>query len=172
MSEKRNSKPSPCRTALYAGSFDPVTNGHLDIIERASRQFDSLIVAIACNIKKQAVFSVEERLHMLGEAIRHLDNIELDAFEGLLVDYMKRKKALVLIRGLRAVSDFEYEFQMVHMNKRLYPEMETFFMMTGEDWFYLSSQIVKEVARFGGSIKGLVPPVVEKMLARKFNQKP
>jgi len=150
--------------AVYPGSFDPVTNGHLNIIKRASHLFDHVIVAVAYNVRKQGLFSVQERLEMLSDVTKDMDGVSVDAFQGLLVQYMQRKKATVVIRGLRAVSDFEYEFQMAHMNSYLASDIETVFMMTGPDEFYISSNIVKEVSALNGDVSGLVPPVVEQYL--------
>ncbi len=146
--------------AIYPGSFDPVTNGHLDIIRRGRRIFPRLVVAVAINPRKHPMFTVEERVEMLREALRSESGVEVDSFQGLLVEYARRRKAAIVIRGLRALSDFENEFQMAHMNHRLAPELETFFMMTGQDHFYISSQTVKEVALFGGDLHGLVPETV------------
>jgi pantetheine-phosphate adenylyltransferase len=154
-------------TAIYPGSFDPVTNGHLDLIERASGLFDRLVVAILLNPEKDPLFSVEERVEMLRQVVGHLPNVEIDTFEGLLVDYARRQGARVLLRGIRAVSDYEYELQMALMNRNLEPEIETVFMLPSEAYSYLSSRLVKEVARLGGSIKGLVPaPVYERIRAK------
>ena len=154
-------------TAIYPGSFDPVTNGHLDLIERASGLFDRLIVAILVNPDKDPLFSVGERVGMLKEAVKHLPNVEVDTFEGLLVDYARRQGARVLLRGIRAVSDYEYELQMALMNRQLQPDIETVFMLPAEAYSYLSSRLVKEVARLGGSIKDLVPPTVEERIRAK-----
>jgi pantetheine-phosphate adenylyltransferase len=158
--------------AIYPGSFDPITNGHVDLVKRALRVFDKVIVAIATNAgKDSALFSVEERLGMIREVFEALKNrVEADSFQKLLVDYAERKQAPVIIRGLRAVSDFEYEFQMAMMNHRLKPNVETFFMMTGESQFYISSRLVKEVVSLGGNVEGLVPDKVLKNLNRKFKQ--
>ena len=153
--------------AIYPGSFDPITNGHVSLIQRGLQMFDRLIVAIANNPKKQALFSVEERRTLIREAVSD-PRVEVDAFEGLLVDYARRRNVPVVLRGLRAVSDFEYEFQMANMNRKIAPNVETVFMMTGEDYFYISSQIVREVAAFGGNIKDLVPPNVYSALQAKF----
>ena len=153
-------------TAIVPGSFDPVTNGHLDIIERASGLFDSVIVAVAVNSGKQPMFSLEERGEMLREVTAHLPNIVVDSFTGLLVGYARDKGARVIVKGLRAVSDFEYELQMALMNRHQQPEIETVFMMTGAEHSYLSSSIVKEIARLGGSVEGLVPKSVGKRLQR------
>jgi len=158
--------------AIYPGSFDPITNGHVDLVKRALRVFDKVIVAIASNAGKDtSLFSVEERLEMIREVFQALrDRVEADSFQKLLVDYAERKQAPVIIRGLRAVSDFEYEFQMAMMNHRLKPNVETFFMMTGESQFYISSRLVKEVVSLGGNVEGLVPDNVLKKLNRKFRQ--
>jgi len=153
--------------AIYPGSFDPVTNGHLDLIERASKLFDRLIVALLRNLEKDALFSLQEREEMLVESLRHLPNVSVDSFDGLLVDYARRKGAQVILRGIRAVSDYEYELQMALMNRQLEPGVETVFMLPGEAYSYLSSRLVKEVARLGGSVKGLVPPQVEKRIRAK-----
>jgi pantetheine-phosphate adenylyltransferase len=158
------------KIAVYAGSFDPITNGHLNLIERCVKIFDKIIVAIAKNPSKKMCFSVEDRLYMIKESVKNYKNVQVDAFDGLLVEYMKMKNAQILIRGLRAVSDFEYEFQMAHMNHKLFPEMETFFMMTGTDQFYISSHIVREAASFGGDIRGLAPEIVIEMLRKKFGK--
>ena len=153
--------------AIYPGSFDPVTNGHMDLIHRARKVFPQLVVAVAINIRKQPMFTPEERVEMLREALRDLDGVEVDTFSGLLVDYAKLRKASIIVSGLRALSDFENEFQMAHMNRRLAPNLETFFMMTGQEHFYVSSQTVKEVAFFNGDISGLVPEVVLRRLKDK-----
>ena len=155
------------RSAIYPGSFDPLTNGHLSLIQRGLKMFDSLIVAIAVNPKKSPLFSVEERKDMIREALHNDPRVEIDDFQGLLVDYAKKRKLNVVLRGLRAVSDFEFEFQLANMNRRLSPELETVFMMTGEDYFYISSNLVREVASFGGDVEGTVPPnVLEKLKAK------
>lgn len=153
--------------AIYPGSFDPVTNGHLDLIERASKLFDRLVVAILLNPDKDPLFSVPERVEMLKEVVKHLPNVEVDTFGGLLVDYARRKGARVLLRGIRAVSDYEYELQMALMNRQLQPDLETVFMLPGEAYSYLSSRLVREVARLGGSIKDLVPAAVEQRIRTK-----
>lgn len=153
--------------ALVPGSFDPVTNGHLDIIERAAGLFDSVLVAVARNESKAALFSVAERIEMLTEVCRPWPNVTVDAFEGLLVECAAVNKANVIVRGLRAVSDFEYELQMALMNRRLNSSIETIFMMTEAEYCYLSSRIVKEIARLGGSVEGLVPKSVGQRLRQK-----
>lgn len=153
--------------AVYPGSFDPITNGHIDIIRRSLLCFDRVVVAVANNVRKAPLFSVEERLAHVRDSIQD-ERLEVDAFEGLLVDYVARRKAQVIVRGLRALADFEYEFQLAHMNRRLAPEVETLFMMTGERDFFVSSSLVKEVATFGGDISGLVPERVRQALEAKF----
>jgi len=157
------------RIAVCPGSFDPVTNGHLDIIARASKMFDKVIVAVLRNSSKNSMFTVEERVEMLKIHCGHLGNVEVDSFSGLLIDFMKLKNAQVIIKGLRAVSDFEYEMQMAHMNRKLDSDIETVFMMTASKYSYLSSSMVKEVARLGGSIHGLVPDLIEEELISRFN---
>ena len=157
--------------AVYPGSFDPLTNGHLDLIERSLRIFDALIVAVVTNPAKTALFSDVERVEMIHEATRDLGPIEITVFEGLLVDFVKRMGAGAIVRGLRAVSDFEYEFQMALMNRKLREEVETVFLMPHEAYSYISSRLVKEVAGYGGSVTGLVPPGVEKRLAAKFQRR-
>lgn len=157
--------------AIYPGSFDPVTNGHLDIIERAARTFDELIVAVAVNKEKQPLFSFEERVQFLRETCGHLENVQVDYFNGLTVDYVESKGATVIIRSLRAVSDFEYELQMALTNKRLNDRIETLFMMTSAEYSFLSSSIVKELAELGAPLTGLVPKVVEDRLVAVFKQK-
>jgi pantetheine-phosphate adenylyltransferase len=158
--------------AIYPGSFDPITNGHVDLVKRTLRVFDKVIVAIATNPDKDhSLFSVEERLKMINDSFAELQGrVEADSFQGLLVDYAERKHSKVIIRGLRAVSDFEYEFQMAMMNHRLKPQLETLFMMTGESEFYTSSRLVKEVVSLGGNVSGLVPDNVLKMLKQKFKR--
>jgi pantetheine-phosphate adenylyltransferase len=153
---------------IYPGSFDPITNGHLDLIQRGSRIVDRLVVAVLANEHKQPLFNVEERRQMLLEVVADYPNVEVDAFDGLLVDYASRKGASVILRGIRAVSDYEYELQMALMNRRLAPEIETVFMMAGEAYSFISSRLVKEVIRLGGNISGLVPPSVEERLKRRL----
>lgn len=157
--------------ALYPGSFDPITHGHINIIDRAARLFDRLVVAVSHNLRKQPLFTPAERLEMLRDSLGHHKHIELDTFDGLLVDFARRRGAQVIVRGLRAISDFEFEFQMTHMNRRLCPEIETVFMMTGEEHFYVSSSLVREVAAFGGSVTGLVPPRVEERLLQRLRER-
>jgi pantetheine-phosphate adenylyltransferase len=154
-------------TALCPGTFDPVTNGHVDIIERAAQQFDRVVVAVLDNPGKQPLFGVEERVAMLKEATAAIDRVEVDSFSGLLVEYAKRMGARVIVKGLRAVTDFEYEIQMAQMNQRL-GGVETFFMTTAPTWSYLSSSLVREVARFGGDVDGLVPSIVAERLREKL----
>jgi pantetheine-phosphate adenylyltransferase len=156
------------RIAIYPGSFDPVTNGHLDIVERGLKLFDRIIVTILFNPAKTALFSVQERKSMLEESLRKFDNVEVDAFNGLLVDYAAQRGAQGILRGMRAVSDFEYEFQMALMNRRLNRDVQTVFLMTGLRWIFTSSAIIKEAARFGGNINGMVPPLVQRKLKEKF----
>ena len=155
-------------TAVYPGSFDPVTSGHLDIIARAARTFDALLVAVGKNAAKAPLFTVEERLEMLGEVCRPWPNVRIETFGGMLVSYARERGARVLIKGLRAVSDFEYEFQMALANKQLAPDIETLFMMTSAEHLYLSSSIVKEIARLGGDVSALVPAPVERRLRERF----
>jgi pantetheine-phosphate adenylyltransferase len=156
--------------AIYPGSFDPLTNGHLSLIQRGLQMFDRLIVAIAVNPKKVPLFTLEERRELIREACQD-PRVEVDSFQGLLVEYAKQRNVNVLIRGLRAVSDFEYEFQLANMNRKLAPGIETVFMMTGEDYFYISSQLVREVASLGGDVTGLVPENVHAKLVAKFGRK-
>ena len=156
-------------TAIYPGSFDPVTNGHLDLIERASKLFHHLVVAVLTNPEKDPLFSVKERVEMLDLVVAGLPNVEVDTFEGLLVDYARSKDARVLLRGIRAVSDYEYELQMALMNRQLEPELETVFMLPAEAYSYLSSRLVREVSRLGGSVKDLVPAVVEERIRAKVS---
>lgn len=143
--------------AVYPGSFDPCTNGHLDIINRSSKLFDKLIVGVLTNMSKSPTFTVEERIGLLKSAVSDYPNVEVRSFSGLLVDFMRELDAKVVIKGIRAISDFEYEFQMALTNKALYPELETLFLHTGQEYMFLSSSVVKEIARYGGSLNGLVP---------------
>ncbi len=158
---------SPSRiVAIYPGSFDPITNGHLDLIERGSRLADRLIVAVLQNRRKQSLFSVEERVEMLREVVKPFPNVEVGWFHGLLVDYVQARGANFILRGIRAISDYEYELQIAHMNRRLSPGVETVFLMAAEAYSFVSSQLVKEVASLGGDVSGLVPPLVEQHLKR------
>jgi pantetheine-phosphate adenylyltransferase len=150
--------------AIYPGSFDPVTNGHLDLIERGSTIFDRLIVAIAQNLEKDPLFAVKERVDMLEAVTYNWKNVEVDVFDGLLMDYAREKNALVVLRGIRAISDYEYELQMAMMNRKIEPQIETVFMMPAIQYSYLSSRLVKELARLGGPVKDLVPALVEERL--------
>jgi len=160
----------PQVTAIYPGSFDPITSGHLDLIERGCRLFDRLIVSILRNETKQPLFTVEERIEMLREVVGHFPNVEVDSFNGLLVDYAAEKNATALVRGIRAISDYEYELQMALMNRRLRPDIETVFMMASEAHSFISSRLVKEVFALGGNITGLVPASVEVRLRKRFGQ--
>ena len=153
--------------AIYPGSFDPITNGHLDLIERGSKIFDELIVAVLQNPEKYPLFTVEERVEMLREATRHCPNVSVDMFEGLLVDYAVRRQARVILRGIRAISDYEYELQMALMNRKMDANLETVFMMPGVAYTFLSSRLVREICQLGGNVTGLVPPVVEERLRAK-----
>ena len=155
--------------AIYPGSFDPVTNGHLDLIERGQKMFDRLIVAVLKNTEKEPMFSVPERVEMLQDVTRQWESVEIDVFEGLLVDYARKRGAAVILRGIRAVSDYEYELQMALMNRKLEPRLETVFMMPGETYSYLSAKVVREIAHFGGPLAGLVPPTVEQRLRAKVS---
>ncbi len=156
------------KVSVYPGFFDPITNGHVDIIERALQIFDRLIVAVAYNPNKRGLFSVEERLEMIRIVLKNDPRIIMASFDGLLVDFVKKQGANVIIRGLRAVSDFEYEFQMTLMNRKLNRKVDTMFLMTGYKWFYTSSTIIKEAASLGGSVRGLVPDIVNQQLKEKF----
>jgi pantetheine-phosphate adenylyltransferase len=153
--------------AIYPGSFDPLTNGHVDIIQRGSRLFERIVVAVLLNLEKSPLFTVAERVDIARTVFSSYANVEVDTFDGLLVDYARRKRAGVIVRGLRAVSDFEYELQMALMNRRLNPEVETVFMMPAEPYTYVSSRLVKEVVALGGSVTGLVPALVESRLRDK-----
>jgi len=155
------------KLAIYPGSFDPVTNGHLDLIERASKLFGRLVVTVARNGDKAPMFTLQERVDMLREATQPFSNVEVDTFEGLLVDYARKLGGRVLVRGIRAVSDYEYELQMALMNRRLEPQLETVFMLPAVEYSYLSSHLVRELAVLGGSLNGLVPPAVEQRLRIK-----
>jgi pantetheine-phosphate adenylyltransferase len=153
--------------AIYPGSFDPLTNGHVDIIQRGSRLFDRIVIAVLLNIEKAPLFTVPERVEIAREAFHGWPNVEVDTFDGLLVDYARRKRASVIVRGLRAISDFEFEMQMALMNRRLNGDVETVFMMPAEPYTYVSSRLVKEVVALGGSVSGLVPEMVEERLRQK-----
>jgi pantetheine-phosphate adenylyltransferase len=159
------------KIAVYPGSFDPITNGHVDIINRGLRMFDELIVLVAYNPNKKSLFSVDERLEMIREVIKDCDNIRVESFGGLLVDFVRDAGANVILRGLRALSDFEYEFQLALINRRLNRDIETVFLMTGYKWFYTSSTIINEAASHGGSVKGLVPEKVNQKLVEKYAHK-
>lgn len=156
------------RKAIYPGSFDPITNGHLDVITRASALFDEVIVAVALNAQKKPLFTTEERTRLIEEACQKLENVKVVSFDGLVVNLAKENDAVALIRGLRAVSDFEYEFQMALMNRHLEPSIETVFLTPQEEYTYLSSRLVKEVSRLGGDVTALIPENVEKALKDKF----
>lgn len=160
------------RVAIYPGTFDPITNGHVDIIKRGIRIFDEIIVLIAHNPDKSALFTVEERMEMIRETLSEIKGVRVDVHSGLLVDYLKSSGASIILRGMRALSDFEYEFQMALMNRRQTRELETVFLMSGFKWFYTSSKIIKEVASLGGSVKALVPDNVHRKLLEKFNINP
>lgn len=153
--------------AIYPGSFDPLTNGHVDIIRRGSRLFDRIVVAVLINLEKAPLFTLPERVEIARSVFSDCANVEVDTFDGLLVEYARRKGATVIVRGLRAVSDFEYELQMALMNRRLNPDVETVFMMPAEPYTYVSSRLVKEVVALGGSVSGLVPEIVERRLREK-----
>jgi pantetheine-phosphate adenylyltransferase len=158
------------KLAIYPGTFDPFTNGHLDLVVRSLRIFDEVIVALAPSQKKNPLFSVEERLALIERTLRKYDRVRYSVFDGLLVEYVQEKKGVAIIRGLRAVSDFEYELQMALMNRRLLSEIETVFMMPSEEYSFLTATIVKEISSLGGCVKSLVPPAVEKALKDKFKR--
>lgn len=158
------------RTAIYPGTFDPVTYGHIHIAARASILFERLIIAVAENTYKKNLFSLEERIELMKDSVQHLSNVRVDSFSGLVADYARKKRAQALIRGMRAVSDFEYEMQNANMNKHLNENLETLFLIADGEYTFLSSSAVKQVAVLGGNIKGLVPPVVESRLRDKFNK--
>jgi pantetheine-phosphate adenylyltransferase len=161
----------PMKIAIYPGTFDPITNGHLDILERAMKLFDRVIVTIARNSAKQPLFTEEERIAMIKEAVRSYKQVEVDSFDGLLVDYARKKQATAIVRGLRAISDFEYELQMALMNRRLNHDMVTVFLMPNEKYTYLNSSIVREIAKHQGNVKDFVPPHVYRKLKEKMNQR-
>ncbi|MEW6602205.1 MAG: pantetheine-phosphate adenylyltransferase [Nitrospirota bacterium] len=156
--------------AIYPGTFDPVTNGHIDLVKRTLKIFDEVIIAVAPSQKKQPMFSVEERIALIKKSVKHIKGAKTEAFNTLLVDYVQDRKSIAVIRGLRAVSDFEYELQMALMNRRLNANIEAVFMMPSEEYTFLSSTLVKEVASFGGSVKGLVPEAVEKAIMQKIRK--
>jgi len=156
------------KVVIYPGTFDPITNGHISIISRALKIFDRLVIAILNNPQKLPLFTMEERIQMIREVLKDQRNVEVDSFNGLLVDYVIQKKTNVVIRGLRALSDFEYEFQMALMNRKLNREVQSIFLMTDYKWFYTSSTIIKEAASLGGEVSGLVPPIVCRKLKQKF----
>jgi pantetheine-phosphate adenylyltransferase len=155
--------------AIYPGSFDPVTNGHLDLIERGEKMFDRVIVAVLQNVDKQPLFTLPERVEMLREVTKQWPGVEVDVFKGLLVDYARKRGAGVILRGIRAVSDYEYELQMALMNRKLEPRLETVFMLPGETYSYLSAKLVREIAQLGGPLTDLVPPIVEEKLRAKIS---
>jgi pantetheine-phosphate adenylyltransferase len=156
------------RVAVYPASFDPITNGHLDLIGRSARLFDEVIVAVATNVAKQPLFTLEERIEMIESATRDLSNVRIDSMSGLTVDYARERGSPIIIRGLRALADFEYEFEMAMMNSHLYPEIETVFLMTSAKWFYVSSSRLREVVRFGGDVSPFVPKLVAEKLQQKL----
>lgn len=156
------------RKAIYPGSFDPITNGHIDVIERAARLFDEVIVAVANNSNKKPLFEIQQRVELAEKATKHVGNVRIDSFSGLLVDYVQKQNGQAIVRGLRAVSDFEFEFQLALMNRRLNETVETIFMMPKDRYTFLSSSIIKEIASLGGSIEGLVPPAVGQALTDAF----
>lgn len=158
------------RKAVYPGTFDPVTNGHLDVMQRGSVIFETLVVSVGCNPLKEALFSVEERMEMIREQVAGLQNVEVDSFNGMLVDYLKKQKTNIILRGIRTVSDFEYEFQRALANRVLDREAETIFVMTSEQYSFLNSTLIKEAVSLGGSVSQFVPPGVERRLVQKFKQ--
>jgi pantetheine-phosphate adenylyltransferase len=158
------------KIAIYPGTFDPVTNGHLDLVKRALRIFDEVIIAVAPSQRKQPLFSMQRRINLIRNAIHKIKRAKVEVFEGLLVDYVREKRGIAILRGLRAISDYEYELQMAHMNRRLDTAIETVFMMPSEEYSFLTSSIVKEVVSFGGSVKGLVPVGVERALTDKLRK--
>lgn len=175
-SERMSAPPPRSRSnalAVYPGTFDPITNGHLDILERALRLFDRVVLTLAVNIRKQPLFTIEERIAFVRDALPdYADRLEFASFDGLLVDFVQSRGALTVVRGLRALADFEYEFQFAHMNRRLAPDVDTIFFMTDERNHYVSSSLVKEVASLGGDVTGLVPPAVVTALREKYRQSP
>ncbi|MDZ4799570.1 MAG: pantetheine-phosphate adenylyltransferase [Bryobacteraceae bacterium] len=169
MAAQPDSSTSRKLIAIYPGSFDPITNGHLDLIGRASRLVDQLVVSVLSNERKQPLFCVQERLEMVREVITPFPNVKVDSFEGLLVDFASKHNATLIVRGIRAISDYEYEWQMALMNRRLRPDIETMFLMAGEAYSYISSHIVKEVFRLGGGVSDLVPPQIEQHLKNRIH---
>lgn len=159
------------RIAVYPGSFDPITNGHIDIMERSARMFDKVVVAVVHNVYKKALFTAEERVEMIKQVTKHIPNIQVDSFSGLLIEYIRSREASAIIRGLRTVSDFEYELQMAMMNRHLYPEVDTIFITCDAKYYYVSSTGVKEAALVGGSVEGLVPLAVAEALQSKLCDK-
>lgn len=159
------------KIAIYPGTFDPITNGHIDLIQRTLKIFDEVIIAVAPTPRKQPLFTLEERIQLIKQSIKNLKRAKVESFDGLLVDYVKKEKGVAIVRGLRAISDFEYELQMALMNRYLDTNIEAVFMMPSEEYTFLSSTMVKEVASFGGGVKGFVPDVVEKALREKFSRK-
>ena len=160
------------RVAIYPASFDPITNGHLDLIQRGALLFDRLIVAVATNVEKKGIFTVDERIELIRDAVGTNDKIEIDTIDGLLVDYARARGARVIIRGMRALADFEYEFEMAMMNSHMYPDIETVFLMTNAKWFYVSASRMRELARFGTDVSEFVPKLAAKRLAEKLGPKP
>jgi len=160
------------RTAIYPGSFDPLTNGHLDVVQRATKLFDRVIVAVAKSESKHPLFTLDERVEMVTQAVRHLTSVEADSFDGLLVEYVERRKAQAVVRGLRAVSDFEFEFQLALMNRKLNERIETIFMMPKDTYTFLSSRIVKEIAQLGGDVSAFVPAHVQTAMTEKLRMMP
>ena len=161
------SGPPSGRLAIFPGSFDPLTNGHVDIVLRSAQLFERVLIAVLVNPGKQPLFTADERVGIIREVFREYPNVEVDTFDGLLVEYARRRRASAIVRGLRAVSDFEYEFQMALMNRHLEPTLETVFMMPAEQYTYLSSRLIKEVFGLGGAVQGLVPPIVEDSMRKK-----
>lgn len=157
-------------TAVYPGSFDPVTMGHIDILERTSRVFDKIVVAVVHNVTKEALFTLDERVELIKASVKHLPNVEVECFNGLLADFLKAKNATVVIRGLRSITDFEYESHMSMMNKKLLPEVDTVFIMSNPQYIYVSSSGIKEAALLGGNVSGMVPAAVERGLKEKLTQ--
>ncbi len=156
------------KTAVYPGSFDPITNGHLDIVRRASQMFDQIVVGVASSANKHLLFTIDERIDMVQKAVAGLRNVRVDQVDGLLINYVRRKRATVIVRGLRAVSDFEYEFQLALMNRKLDPRIETIFLMTKDEYTFISSRLVKEISQLGGDVSAFVPRGVKSTLAHKF----